>query len=60
VARREEHEAATPTTDFRRVPGLLSETLISWVKALPAVEVHSTLPIVEERNTVAIHFRFIG
>jgi hypothetical protein len=48
----------TPTTDLRRVPGLLDQTLIAWLKANPKLKVISTLPIVEEGNTVAIHVWF--
>jgi hypothetical protein len=48
----------TPTTDLRRVPGLLDQTLIAWLKANPKFKVISTLPIVEEGNTVAIHVWF--
>ena len=48
----------TPTTDLRRVPRLLGETLIAWLSENPTVRIRSALPIVEDGNTVAIHVWF--
>ena len=48
----------TPTTDMRRVPTALSEIMSDWLKDRPNLQVRTTLPIVEDGNTVAIHVWF--
>ncbi len=50
----------TPTIDIRQVPNALSEIMSAWLKDRPDLHVRSTLPIVEDGYTVAIHVWFEG
>jgi hypothetical protein len=45
-------------TDLARVPALLNETLIGWLRDRPNVQIRTTLPIVQGCSTVAIHVWF--
>jgi hypothetical protein len=45
----------TSGTDLSRIPTLLNETLIGWLKDRPNVQIRTTLPIVQDGCTVAVH-----
>ena len=46
-------EKRPPEPDM--LPGLLSKAFTSWVKQRPEITVKTTLPIVKDGQTVAIH-----
>ena len=48
----------TPTTHMRQVPAALNEIMSDWLKKRTNLHVRTTLPIVEDGNTVAIHIWF--
>ncbi len=41
--------------EFERIPGLINRTLIDWLRNHPSVTVRSTLGIVEDGCTIAVH-----
>jgi hypothetical protein len=50
--------AMAPKTDHVRVPKLLNQSLIYWLRSGAAATVRQTLPIVEDGNTIALHVWF--
>jgi hypothetical protein len=50
----------TPTTDMRKAPTALNEIMSDWLKKRTNLHVRTTLPIVEDGNTVAVHLWIEG
>jgi hypothetical protein len=41
--------------ELERLPGLLNQTLIAWLRERPSAKVRSTLGVVEGGSTIALH-----
>lgn len=46
--------------EFERLPHLINETLVAWLGAHPGVRVRSSLGIVEDGYTIALHLWYDG
>jgi hypothetical protein len=41
--------------ELERLPGLINQTLIAWLRERPSLKVRSTLGVVEAGSTIAVH-----
>ena len=44
--------------ELERLPGLINQTLVAWLRERPSLKVRSSLDVVEGGSTIAVHVWF--